>query len=127
MNFLKKIDIKTWFIIILGAALIISFFFGQGDKIDYNKDELNSLHDTNALLVKKNDSLKKVNTQLDSKIADINKILVTNQTELNTTQLELDKLKKRQHETSINVNHLSANGVSNAFSDYLSTKSTNPR
>jgi len=127
MEFLKKLDIKTWFIIILGVALIISFFFGQRNKIGYHKDEIKALHNNNALLIKSNDSLKNVNAALDSKIADINKILVTNETALNATQSELDKLKKRQHETFTNVNHLSANGVSNAFSDYLSTKGANPR
>jgi len=129
MEFLKKLDIKTWFIIILGIALIISFFFGQGNKVDSHKDELKALHESNTALLKSNDSLKMVNAKLDAKIADINKILDVDATVLNNTQTELKELKKRKNETPIYVNHLSANGVSNAFSDYLKnrTKSTNIR
>lgn len=124
----KKFDIKTWAIIVLGIALIISFFFGQRNRIDTHKDEITALHIDNADLLHKNDSIKMVNTKLDAAIAVINSTLEINVKKLSDTQLELDKLKKRKNETPIYVNHLSANGVSNAFSDYLNhTKSTNSR
>jgi hypothetical protein len=127
MDFLKKLDIKTWFIIILGIALIISFFFGQGSKTDLHKDEIKVLHESNTALLKSNDSLKVVNSILDAKIISINKILNIDAKVLSDTQSELNELKKRKNEIPIYVNHLSANGVSNAFSDYLKnrTKSTN--
>lgn len=125
---IKKIDIKTWFIIILGIALIISFFFGQRSHIDTHKDEITTLHVSNADLLHKNDSLKAINVKLDGAISDINKLLVINTKNLSDTQLELENLKKRKNETPIFVSHLSATGISNAFSDYLNhTKGTNNR
>jgi cell division protein FtsB len=122
-------DFKTWVIIILGIALCISFWFGQRNKIDDNKDVIDALHANNETLTKRNDSLKIVNTKLDAVIADINTQLVANEVKLASTQSDLDKLKKQKNETTIRVNGLSANGVSNAFSDYLKdrTKSTNKR
>lgn len=126
---LKKIDFKTWVIIVLGVALIISFFFGQRNNIDTHKDEIKALHENNAKLLHSNDSLKKANVAADAAIADITKMLEVNSGKLVNTQTELDKLKKRKNETFNHVNNLSANGVSDAFSDFLDerTKSTNTR
>ena len=119
---IKKLDIKTIAIIVLGIALIISFFFGQGNKIDYKKDEINALHKDNANLSHKNDSLNAVNVKLDAAFAEINKVLEINAKKLSDTQLDLDKLKKRKNEIPTYVNRLSANGVTNAFTDYLQTR-----
>jgi cell division protein FtsB len=123
----KKFDIKTWAIIILGAALCISFWFGQKNNIGDNKDEIQALHENNDSLKKSNDSLRKANTQIDAEIAAITKILNANDVKLAATQIELDKLKKRKNETFTHVTNMSANGVSNAFTDYLNTKSPNHR
>lgn len=122
MDFFKKLDVKSWFIIILGIALIISFFFGQRSHIDTHKDEITILHNNDVLLLKANDSLKTVNAKLDSKIIELNNALDINNKALADTQLELEKLKKRKNEISSNVNHLSANGISSDFSDYLKTR-----
>ena len=122
----KKLDLKSWFIIILGAALCISFWFGQKNNIDDHADEIKMLHASNIALLKTNDSIKIANTKLDAKIADINTQLLANDIKLASTQLELDKLKKQKNETTIRVNGLSANGVSNAFSDYLKGRTKSP-
>jgi hypothetical protein len=124
---IKKLDIKNIFIIILGFGLIISFFIGQKSNINYKKDELKSLHDLNELLSKKNDSLLTINSILDKKIALINVLIEQNNKKLSETQSQLDKLKKKRNEVSNHVNNLSADGVSNAFSDFLdkTTKGTN--
>lgn len=129
MEFLKKIDIKTWFIIILGIALIISFLFGQRSHIDTHQDELKALHEAEAALVKSNDSLKVANSKLDIKISDISNKLDANIKALADTQSELEILKKRKNETSTNVNRLSAHSVSNDFTNYLQsrTKGTSTR
>jgi septal ring factor EnvC (AmiA/AmiB activator) len=119
---LKKIDIKSWFIIILGAALIISFFFGQRSHIDTHADDITLLHTNNAILLKKNDSLVSANKQITVAISEINVKLDANAKKLANTQSELDKLKKRQNEIPTYVKHLDANGLSNAFSDYLNTR-----
>jgi hypothetical protein len=129
METIKKLDIKSWFIIILGVALCVSFWFGQKNDIDDHADEIEALHASNTALLKTNDSIKIANIKLDEKIADINIQLLANSVKLANTQSELDKLKKQKNETTIRVNGLSANGVSNAFSEYLKdrTKSTNNR
>ena len=129
MERLKKIDIKTWFIIILGIALIVTFMFGQKNNIDTHKDEITGLHNDNALLIKRNDSLINANVKLDTKILEINTKLETNVKELADTQLELDKLKKKKNEIPKIVNNMSANWVSSSFTDILNkrTESKNNR
>ncbi len=120
---IKKIDIKIIAIIVLGIALIISFMFGQRSKIDTKKEDITILHDNNADLAHKNDSLKQVNLRLDNQISEINKILESNTKQITQTQIELDKLKKRKNEIPTYVNALDADGVANAFSNYLKAKS----
>ncbi len=122
---MKKLDFKTIVIIILGAALIISFFFGQKSNINKHEAELKALHIENTLLLTKNDSLIKVNSVLDGKIVEVNKQLEANVKQLseNTTQLEV--LKKKKNEIPVYVNNLSANGVSSEFTNFL--ESTNTR
>jgi len=125
----KKIDIKSVFIVILAIGLIFSFLIGQRMNINYKKDELKSLHKSNEQLLRKNDSLLTVNTVLDQKISQITLLVEQNNKNLSKTQSQLEKLKKKRNEVSSNVNIMSANSVSNAFSDILnkSTKSTNNR
>jgi len=118
----KKIDLKTWFIIILGIGLIISFLFGQKNIIDYRKDEINQLHKDNTALLHKNDSINKVNIMLDGKIAGINAKIALNEKELSNTKLELQKLKNKKDETRKYANSLSADGVASEFSIYLDTR-----
>jgi len=126
METLKKIDPKTWVIIILGLALVISFFFGQRNTIDTHKDDIDKLHSDNALLIKRNDSLFTENAKLDKQIQEINIELSANNEELADTQSELDKLKKKSHEIPTTIRNMSATSVSNSFTDYLKrTKSKN--
>ncbi len=120
----KKLDIKTIAIIVLGIALIISFMFGQKSNIDNHEDEIKALHKDNVILLSKNDSLKAINVKLDAAVADINKVLEVNTKKLSNTQTKLNDLKKKQNEVHTYINHLSANGVTNAFSDYLNDRTT---
>jgi uncharacterized protein HemX len=125
METLKKIDIKTWLIIILGLALCISFWFGQKSHIDTHANEINMLHEENKKLLLKNDSLNAVNAKIDGVISDINKKIDNNTLALVTTTKELQAFKNKQNEIPAYVGHLSANGVSNAFTDYLSKSPNN--
>ncbi len=122
---LKKIDFKTYAIIILGIALIISFFFGQKSHINTHKDDITLLHKNNAELIHRNDSLTVANAKLDKVITSIELELNKNSKKLADTQIELDKLNKKRNEIPTYVNHLSATGVSSAFSNYLEAKSPN--
>lgn len=116
---MSKLDIKDIAIICLGLALIISFIFGQRNKIDYHSDEIAKLHKSNEELLFKNDSIRLVNDKLDVMISEINKTLLINNQKLSETQIKLDVLNKRKNEIPTYVKHLSANDVSNSFSDYI--------
>ncbi len=122
----KKIDFKTWVIIILGAALCISFWFGQKSHIDNHADEIKALHKENESLIKKNDSLNIANAKIDELISDINKKIDGNTEVLTATKKQLQEIKKLQNEVPHYVNNLSANGVASEFSNYL-TKSSSSR
>ena len=122
---LKKLDIKTVFIIILSLGLIISFFLGQKNKISYRKDEIKELHAKNDKLLGKNDSLFILNDKLEKKIAKINLLLEANNKEITEKESQIQLLKKRKNEIPNHVNVLSANGVASSLTKYIErTKST---
>ena len=127
MEFLKKLDIKSIAIIVLGIALIISFIFGQHNNVDYKKDEIEQLHKDNEAIARINDSLLRVNARIDQEIKDIHTKLAATAIELASTQKELKYLKNRTNEIPKYVGTLSANGVANSFTNYLNTKSSNAR
>lgn len=127
MEFLKKLDFKSIAIIVLGIALIISFFFGQKSHIDTHADEIKELHAKNVQLLKTNDSLKAVNAKIDQILLAIDKKLSDNAQALASTNKEIQILKAKQNEVPRYVSHLSANGVSNALTDILNSKGSNPR
>ena len=116
---LKKLDIKSIFIIILTLGLVFSFILGQKNTIDYKKDEIKNLHKQNEALMNKNDSILLVNESLDKQISEINKQISANEELLADTELQLNILKQRRNEKSNIVTHLSANGVTNELSNYV--------
>lgn len=116
---LKKLDIKSIFIIILSLGLIFSFMLGQKNTIDYKKDEIKNLHEKNKFLLSKNDSLKSLNKVLDEQIFVINKQLQINEKMLVESELKINTLKQRRNETNNTVTRLSANGVANELSNYI--------
>lgn len=121
-----KFDLKTIFIFILGGLLILSVIFNQ-KKIGSDESIIKDLHAKSDSLVKNNEELKEANKKLDSAIFIINQQLVVNKEKLDKTQKQLQDLNNKRNEISTNVNRLSANGVANAFTDYLDkrTKSSN--
>ena len=116
---LKKLDIKSIFIIILSFGLVVSFMLGQKNTIDYKKDEIKSLHKQNEDLGHKNDSILLVNKALDKQIFEINKQIQVNEKLLAESELQLNNLKQRRNETSNRVTNLSANGVTSGLSNYV--------
>lgn len=121
-----KFDLKTIFIFILGGLLILAVIFNQ-KKIGSDESVIKDLHAKSDSLVKNNEELKEANKKLDSAIFIINQELVVNKEKLDKTQKQLQDLNNKRNEISTNVNRLSANGVANAFTDYLDkrTKSSN--
>lgn len=118
----KKIDTKTWFILILGALLVLSLIFGQKLNIKYHKEEIKALHEANTVLLHKNDSLDIVNKNLDIKISEVNILLEENNKEISDAKTEIERLKNKRNEIPTYVNGLFANGVANNISKYLETK-----
>lgn len=116
---LKKLDIKSIFIIILSLGLVFSFMLGQKNRIDYKKDEIKSLNKQNEVLGRKNDSILLVNKALDKQMSEINKQIQASEKLLAETESQLNNLKQRRNETSNRVTNLSANGVTNGLSNYV--------
>jgi predicted nuclease with TOPRIM domain len=115
----KVLDIKSIFIIALGVLLLFAvFMYQKNNPSDYQK-QIDGLHKENETLLFKNDSLKSENIKLDAFIVGIEKQISENNTKLSQTQSQLNDLKKKRNEIPTYVNTLSANGVANAFSDYL--------
>jgi uncharacterized protein YoxC len=125
MEWLKKLDIKSIAIIVLGIALIISFLFGQHNNVDLKKDVIEQLHKENEAIAKRNDSLLQANKRIDQEIQDIHNRLAETAMELVSTQKQLKDLKNKTNEIPKYVGTLSANGVASEFTKYLNTKSTN--
>lgn len=123
---MDKFDIKTIFIFILGGLLIGAVIFNQIKK-PINDSVIKALNEKSALLEKDNEELKKENKKLDSTIFIVNQELIANRAKLDKTQAQLKELNNKRNEISTNVNRLSANGVANAFTEYLDkrTKSSN--
>ena len=116
---LKKLDIKSIFIIILSLGLVFSFMLGQKNRVDYKKDEIKSLNKQNEDLGRKNDSILLVNKALDKQMSEINKQIQASEKLLAETESQLNNLKQRRNETSNRVTNLSANGVTSGLSNYV--------
>lgn len=118
-NKMKKLDIKSIFIIILGIAVIVTYFMGGNTVTNNYEEQIEKLHKENSVLISKNDSLKVENTKLDEKFAKLEGKIKENDLKLAQTQSQLEKLNKRRNEVPTYVNSLSVTGVADAFSDYL--------
>lgn len=116
---MKKLDIKSIFIIILGIAVIVTYFMGGNTVTNNYQEQIEKLHKENQELVSKNDSLKTENVKLDEKFAKLEGKIKENDLKLSQTQSQLEKLNKRRNEVPTYVNGLSVDGVADAFTEYL--------
>lgn len=114
-----KLGIKDYFIIILGAAVIIAFMLGQRRTIDYREGELQRLHQANELLEANNDSLAKVNEDLDKQILKIQTEIAVKEALLRQSNKEITRLNNKRDEIPNYVTYLSANGVATELSNYI--------
>ena len=119
---LKNIDVKTLIIVLLSCLLIFSFLFGPKNIFDYKKKEIQDLQLSNKKLLINNDSLYLANKKLSLLLVEIENEIDNNKNDLENTKLELEKLKKNKNEIPKYVNSLSANDISNSFSDYISIR-----
>jgi peptidoglycan hydrolase CwlO-like protein len=125
-----NLDIKDYFIIVLGIALIASFLFGKNLGINYHKNEIDVLHHKNDSLLSANKTLEKLNLEIDAKISDIDSKIYENNQKLNETESQIKNLNNKKDEIPTYVNNMFANNIADAFSNYLNetTKSkSNPK
>lgn len=120
---MKKLDIKDIFIIILGILLILNIILHQKKRVDYSKDNIETLNTQNKVLSLQNDSLTKVNDVIDVKLKELTKVVIIKDSMLYQNTIEIQKLKNKRNEIPKYINTLDGNGVANSFSDYLNSKS----
>lgn len=119
---LKKLDIKSIFIIGLALALIISIWTRPSKPIDNHKEEIERLHKENKDLLSENDSLRivnlKINERIKKLIVNINKV----QDKLDKTNDRIKDLEDGKNKVSSHVRSLNADGVASSLTDYLNKR-----
>ena len=122
-----KLDIKSIFIIILGAALILSFIFRPSKPIETYENEINALKQVNKELLISNDSIAGLNKKLEDEIQQILFTIDSTEALLRNTENKLKELEKRRDEVSNIVDNLNSDGVTQSISDYLKRRGKDPR
>jgi len=122
-NILKKLDTKSYIILILTALLIFLILSRPGKKIDYYKGEIKDLKNKNKELMKSYDSLEFENRKLDIKLESLQSIIENNEKIIINYNKQIIDLKQNQNDTRNKVNILTADGVASEFTNYLKTKS----
>jgi hypothetical protein len=119
---MRKLDLKSIVIIILGIALIISFFFGQKSNVDYKKKEIEALHKANDSLSNVNIRLTNMNTILKSRVNRYKIVIEENKTKITESELKIYKLTYEKNKIYNSVHRMSANDVSRSFTNYLNKR-----
>jgi chromosome segregation ATPase len=118
----KNLDIKTIFILILAAALVLMFIFRPSKEIDDNEDELNKLKELNKELLENNDKLKQSNDSLNKHITEIDSSLSNLNSGLSGNGRKISDLEDGKGQISSTVRVLSADGVASELSEYLTRR-----
>jgi len=113
-----KLDKKSWVIIFLGICVIISFMMNQKNK-NIDGSDIKSLHDSNSVLNKTNDSLKRVVELLNNKIDSTMVLINENTIELKESKEKIERFKNEKSKIINLTRNMSPNDISNAFTVYL--------
>jgi uncharacterized coiled-coil DUF342 family protein len=115
-----NLDLKSIIIILLGLVLIGMILF-RPSNTDVNKfqSEIDNLNNKNKELIYKNDSLKSLNEKISKDIIILTKKVDEINTELDSNETLIKKLKKKKGEIFSNVNSMDADGVTRIITDYL--------
>ena len=113
------IDIKTIFILILGAAVILLLLFRPSKVINTHEEELLKLKTRNKLLLQNNDSLSSINNKLIEDVVILEEGVDEINIKLENSTKEIEKLKKKKNEIPANVIIMDANDVTYNIADYL--------
>lgn len=113
------IDIKSIFILILGAAVILLLLFRPTKEIDIHEEEILILKNQNKILLQNNDSLSTANVRLIEDIIVLEENVEQINDKLENSNKQIDILKKKKNEIHTNVIIMDANDVTNNLADYL--------
>jgi len=123
--FNTKIDIKLIFIFILSRVLILSFIFRPSKPIETYEDVINGLKEDNKQLLLSNDSISKINDQLQIEIDQILFVIDSTKVLLKDKEIKIKELEEKRNAVSNIVNSLHADDVTSTISDYLKRRGTN--
>ena len=120
----KKInmDNKSIFILVLGAALVLSFIFRPSKDISTYENEINNLKGVNKGLILNNDSILNNNELLNIEINRLISNFDSTQVALANTEEKLKDLENDKGKVSGYVNTLNADGVASELADYLNRR-----
>ena len=113
------IDIKSIFILILGAAVILLLLFRPTKEIDIHEEEILILKNQNKILLQNNDSLSTANVRLIEDIIVLEENVEQINDKLENSNKQINILKKKKNEIHTNVIIMDANDVTNNLADYL--------
>lgn len=119
---INNMDKKSFFIIVLAIALILSFIFRPSKTIDMYEDEINELKIENNKLLANNKTLSNTNSLLDSEIKQLLTSIDSLQIKLANSEYEINKLKNGKGKISNYVNTLNADGVARKITEYLNKR-----
>ena len=112
-------NIQTVFILILAAALILSFLFRPSTPIETYEDKINLLKQQNQQLLLSNDSINLINTKLQEEINVILYAIDSTKVALKETEYKLEILENKRNEVSTIINNMDSDDITNTFSSYL--------
>ena len=117
--FKTKIDIKTIFILVLGAAVILLLLFRPSKDTNTHEEELLNLETRNKVLLQDNDSISSINIELMNDVVILEEDVEEINIKLEDSNKEIDKLKRKKNEIPSNVIIMDANDVTYNIADYL--------
>ena len=116
-------NIQTVFILILAAALILSFIFRPSTPIETYEDEINLLKQQNQQLLLSNDSINLINTKLQEEVNVMLYAIDSTKVALEKTETKLENLEIKRNEVSTIVSNMGSDDITNTFSNYFKRRS----
>jgi chromosome segregation ATPase len=119
---LKKLDNKSYIILILIAILLVSIITRPGNKINYYKKEISELKLKNQKLLYSYDSLRNENKKIDTKLKLLYLIIEEKEKTISSYNDKIEYYKRKQNEIPSKIKFLNADGVATEFTNYIKTK-----
>lgn len=114
-----KFDIKIVFILVLAITLLLTLLFRPSKEVDTHSEKILMLETKNKKLMEYNDSLTTINMGLEKDVVilekNVNEIVI----ELESSVVEIEKLKRKRNEIPTNVIIMDANDVTSNITEYL--------